>query len=66
MSLKELLERLETIHDGLSDIDGMERYGVEGTMDDISNLMNEVKEDGISGDPDYPGCCVITLNKTKE
>ena len=52
MTIKELLRRLETIKDSLSDCDGMERWGIEGTMDDIAVLINDVDSFGV--EDDYP------------
>ena len=47
MSIEELLRRLETIKDGLSDVDGMERWGIEGTCDDIETLMTDIRSQDI-------------------
>ena len=52
MTIKELLRRLETIKDSLSDVDN--RYGIEGTMDDLSILMNDVDSFGVE-DETYIG-----------
>jgi len=43
MTLQEILDRLEQIKDGLSDVDN--RFGIEGTIDDISNLMSDIEDD---------------------
>ncbi len=65
MTIKELTDNLERIKDGLSDVDN--RYGIDGTLDDISILIDKVEEEGISGDPEYGGgCCTITLNPEGE
>ena len=48
MTIKELLERLETIKDSLSDADN--RYGVEGTMDDLAILIDDVDSFGVEED----------------
>ena len=48
MTIKELLERLETIKDSLSDADN--RYGVEGTMDDLAILIDDVDSFGVEDD----------------
>jgi len=48
MTIKELLERLERLKDGLSDVDN--RYGIEGTMDDIALLMDDVDSFGVEDD----------------
>ena len=48
MTIKELLERLETIKDSLSNADN--RYGVEGTMDDLAVLIDDVDSFGIDED----------------
>ena len=50
MTVKNLLKRLEQIKDSLSDCDGMERYGIEGTMDDLSLLMDDVDSFGVDED----------------
>jgi len=42
MSIQEILDRLEQIKDGLSDVDN--RWGIEGTIDDIGNLMLDIEE----------------------
>ena len=52
MTIKELLRRLETIKDSLSDVDN--RYGIEGTMDDLSILMDDVDSFGVE-DETYIG-----------
>ena len=43
MTVKQLLERLERIKDSLADVDN--RYGIEGTIDDINQLRNELEND---------------------
>ena len=48
MTVKQLLERLERIKDSLSDVDN--RYGIEGTMDDLSILMDDVDSFGVDED----------------
>ena len=48
MTIKELLDRIETIRDGLQDSDGMGRFGVDGACDDLSELMGDIQEDGVS------------------
>ena len=48
MTVKQLLERLERIKDSLADVDN--RYGIEGTMDDISLLMDDVDSFGVEED----------------
>ena len=48
MTIKELLRRLETIKDSLSDVDN--RYGIEGTIDDLSILMDDVDSFGVEDD----------------
>ena len=48
MTVKELLERLETIKDSLSDVDN--RYGIEGTMDDLAVLIDDVDSFGVEDD----------------
>ena len=48
MTIKELLERLETIKDSLSDVDN--RYGIEGTMDDLAILIDDVDSFGVEED----------------
>tara|TARA_R100001509_G_C4875435_1_gene218369 strand:- start:869 stop:1021 length:153 start_codon:yes stop_codon:yes gene_type:complete len=48
MTIKELLERLEIIKDGLSDVDN--RYGIEGTIDDINILIDDVYSFGVDED----------------
>ena len=50
MTIKELLERLETIKDSLSDVDN--RYGVEGTMDDLAVLIVDIDSFGVEEDVD--------------
>ena len=45
MTIKELLKRLEIIRDSLSDTDS--RWGIEGTMSDISELMSDIDNLGI-------------------
>ena len=50
MTIKELLERLETIKDSLSDVDN--RYGVEGTMDDLAILIDDVDSFGVGDEED--------------
>ena len=48
MTVKQLLERLERIKDSLSDVDN--RYGIEGTMDDLSILIDDVDSFGVDED----------------
>jgi hypothetical protein len=48
MTINELLERLETIKDGLSDVDN--RYGIEGTIDDLAVLIDDVDSFGVEED----------------
>ena len=48
MTIKELLDRIETIRDGLQDSDDMGRWGVDGACDDMSELMNDIQKDGVS------------------
>jgi hypothetical protein len=48
MTINELLERLETIKDSLSDVDN--RYGIEGTMDDLAILIDDVDSFGVEED----------------
>ena len=48
MTINELLERLETIKDSLSDADN--RYGIEGTMDDLAVLIDDVDTLGVGED----------------
>ncbi len=49
MTKQELLDRLESIKDGLADTDN--RWGIEGVIDDISVLMDDVdKTTGIDLD----------------
>ena len=48
MTIKELLDRIEAIKDGLQDSDGMGRFGVDGACDDLSELMGDIQEDGVS------------------
>ena len=50
MTIKELLERLETIKDSLSDVDN--RYGIEGTVDDLSILIDDVDSFGVGDEED--------------
>ena len=50
MTIKELLERLETIKDSLSDVHN--RYGIEGTMDDLAVLIDDVDSFGVEEDVD--------------
>ena len=50
MTIKKLLERLETIKDSLSDIDN--RWGIEGTIDDLTLLIDDVDSFGV--DDDFP------------
>ena len=42
---EQLLTRLEVIKDSLSDCDGMERWSIEGVINDISVLMNDIDEE---------------------
>ena len=48
MTIKELLDRIEAIRDGLQDSDGMGIFGVDGACDDMSELMDDIQEDGVS------------------
>jgi len=48
MTIKELLERIEIIRDGLQDTDGMCRWGIDGACDDMSVLMDDIQSDGVS------------------
>ena len=48
MTIKELLDRIESIRDGLQDSDGMGKFGVDGACDDMSELMGDIREDGVS------------------
>ena len=48
MTIKELLDRIEAIRDGLQDSDGMGKFGVDGACDDMSELMDDIREDGVS------------------
>ena len=41
MTKQEILNRLERIRDGLSDTNN--RWGVEGTIQDINDLMVDIK-----------------------
>ena len=45
MTIKELVDRLERIRDGVLDSDT--RHMVEGMCDDITDLMNDVSEEGV-------------------
>ena len=45
MTIKELLERIETIKDSLSDADS--RWGIEGACDDMSNLIDDIENEGV-------------------
>ena len=42
MTIKELLDRIESIRDGLQDSDGMGKFGVDGACDDLEDLMFEI------------------------
>ena len=46
MTIQELLDRIETIKDSLSDVDN--RWGIEGACNDMSELMDNIQEDGIN------------------
>ena len=48
MTIKELLDRIEAIRDGLQDSDGMGRWGVDGACDDMSELMVDIQNNGVS------------------
>ncbi len=48
MTIKELLDRIEAINDGLQDSEGMGRFGVDGACDDLTELMDNIQEDGVS------------------
>jgi hypothetical protein len=43
LTKKQLLERLEAIKDGLADTDN--RWGIEGVIDDISILMDDIDKE---------------------
>ena len=45
MTIKELLKRIETIKDSLSDVDN--RWGIECACDDMSNLIDDIENEGI-------------------
>ena len=45
MTIKELLKRIETIKNSLSDVDN--RWGIEGACDDMSNLIDDIENEGI-------------------
>ena len=45
MSLQEILDRLEMIRDGLQDSDN--QFGIDGSCDDITALMDEIEDEGI-------------------
>ena len=45
MTTKELLKRLERIRDGVLDSDT--RFMVEGMCDDITDLMDDINEEGV-------------------
>ena len=47
MTIKELLKRLERIRDSLSDTEN--RWGIEGTVGDISELMCDIDHLGVKG-----------------
>tara|TARA_R100000742_G_C4273706_1_gene93364 strand:- start:1215 stop:1373 length:159 start_codon:yes stop_codon:yes gene_type:complete len=47
MTQQELLKRLERIKDSLSDTDN--RWGIEGTISDISDLMFDINNLGVRG-----------------
>ena len=42
MTIKELLDRIEAIRDGLQDSDGLGKFGVDGACDDLEDLMFEI------------------------
>ena len=48
MTVKQLLERLERIKDSLADVDN--RWGIEGTIDDLALLMDDVDSFGVEED----------------
>ena len=48
MTIKELLDRIEAIRDGLQDSDGVGRFGVDGACNDMSELIDEIRDDGVS------------------
>ena len=48
MTIKKLLERLETIKDSLSD--STNRYEIEGTINDLALLMDDVDSFGVEDD----------------
>ena len=48
MTVKQLLKRLERIKDSLAD--STNRYAIEGTVDDIALLMDDVDSFGIEED----------------
>ena len=60
MTVQELLQKLEEC-----------RYNVEDSSDDrardtfdtLNEVISDIENEGISGDPEYGGgCCTITLN----
>ena len=48
MTIKELLDRIEAIKDGLQDSDGMGKFGVDGACDDMSELMDDIQNNRVS------------------
>ncbi len=42
MSIQEILDELERITDGLSDVDN--RWGIEGVVKDLNNLRNNINK----------------------
>ena len=48
MTVKQLLERLERIKDSLAD--STNRYEIEGTVDDLSLLIDDVDSFGVDED----------------
>ena len=48
MTIKELMKRLERIRDSLSDTEN--RWGIEGTISDMSELMCDIDNLGVKGD----------------
>ena len=48
MTVKQLLERLERIKDSLAD--STNRYEIEGTVDDLSLLIDDVDSFGVEED----------------
>ena len=61
MTIKDLIQKLEECRynvDFDSSIDG-----VRDTFDTLNEVISDIENEGISGDPEYGGgCCTITLN----